>query len=97
MRRLFCASGFGRNYATLSRRPGSVNFPGAGFVPPHLTRVATGTRSLIIWIDAQLSPALTSWIATNFSIECQAVRELGFLGAKDRQIFDAAREADAVA
>ncbi len=51
---------------------------------------------MIIWIDAQLSPALTSWIATNFSIECHAVRELGFLVAKDRQIFDAARKAEVV-
>jgi len=51
---------------------------------------------LIIWIDAQLSPALASWIPTNFGIECQPVRELGLLGAKDRQIFQAARDAEAV-
>jgi predicted nuclease of predicted toxin-antitoxin system len=51
---------------------------------------------LIIWSDAQLSPALASWITVNFSIECHAVRELGLLGAKDRQIFQAAREAEAV-
>ncbi|MBI2999698.1 MAG: DUF5615 family PIN-like protein [Deltaproteobacteria bacterium] len=48
---------------------------------------------MIIWIDAQLSPALASWIPTNFGIDCQPVRELGLLGAKDRQIFQAARDA----
>jgi predicted nuclease of predicted toxin-antitoxin system len=51
---------------------------------------------LTIWIDAQLSPALASWITANFSIECHAIRDLGLLGAKDRQIFQAAREAEAV-
>ena len=51
---------------------------------------------MIIWIDAQLSPALASWISTNFSIECHTVRELRLLGAKDRQIFQAAREAKAI-
>ena len=51
---------------------------------------------MIIWIDAQLSPALASWITTNFSIKCHTVRELGLLGAKDRQIFQAAREAEVV-
>lgn len=51
---------------------------------------------MIIWIDAQLSPALASWIPTNFGIESHPVRELGLLGAKDRQIFQAARDAEAV-
>jgi len=51
---------------------------------------------LTIWIDAQLSPALASWITTNFSIECHAIRELDLLGAKDRQIFHAARQAEAI-
>lgn len=51
---------------------------------------------MIIWIDAQLSPALAFWIPENFGIECQPVRELGLLGAKDRQIFQAARDAEAV-
>jgi predicted nuclease of predicted toxin-antitoxin system len=51
---------------------------------------------LIIWIDAQLSPVLASWITTNFSIECRAIRKLGLLGAKDRQIFHAARQAEAI-
>ena len=51
---------------------------------------------MIIWIDAQLSPALASWISANFSIECHTVRELRLLGAKDRQIFQAACEAKAI-
>ena len=51
---------------------------------------------MILWIDAQLSPTLAPWIATNYGIETHAVRELGLHGAKDARIFQAAREAGAV-
>jgi predicted nuclease of predicted toxin-antitoxin system len=51
---------------------------------------------LIIWIDAQLSPALAPWITATFGIESHAVREFGLHRAKDRPIFQAARDADAV-
>jgi len=49
-----------------------------------------------IWLDAQISPALASWVATTFGCECQSVRELGLRDATDTLIFSAARLANAV-
>ena len=51
---------------------------------------------MILWIDAQLSPALTSWISDTFGVTAHAVRDLGLREAKDLAIFHAAREAGAV-
>jgi len=51
---------------------------------------------LIIWIDAQLSPALAPWITANFGVESHAVQELGLHRARDSPIFQAARDAEAV-
>ncbi len=51
---------------------------------------------MILWIDAQLSPALARWIRETFDIETQAVRDVGLRNAKDPVIFQAAREAKAV-
>lgn len=51
---------------------------------------------MIVWIDAQLSPALAPWLSEEFGVEARAVRELGLRDAKDHQIFTAARDADAV-
>ena len=55
-----------------------------------------GARRLIIWVDAQLSPALAPWLAQEFGVESFSVRFLGLVLAKDRQIFEAAREAKVV-
>jgi predicted nuclease of predicted toxin-antitoxin system len=51
---------------------------------------------LILWIDAQLAPALARWIRETFLIEAHAVRDLGLRNAKDHVIFHAARGAGAV-
>ena len=51
---------------------------------------------MIIWIDAQLSPALAPWIKATFGIESHAVREFGLHRAKDPPIYQAARDAEAV-
>jgi len=51
---------------------------------------------VILWIDAQLSPALARWIRDTFQIEAWAVRDLGLRNAKDPVIFNAAREAGVV-
>ena len=51
---------------------------------------------MILWIDAQLSPALAPWIAERFKIEAFSVKYLGYRDANDRQIFHAARDAGAV-
>jgi predicted nuclease of predicted toxin-antitoxin system len=51
---------------------------------------------MVIWIDAQLSPAIAPWLAGNFSLSASALRDLGLRDATDRAIFVAARSAAAV-
>jgi predicted nuclease of predicted toxin-antitoxin system len=52
---------------------------------------------VILWIDAQLSPALANWITEQFTpIQALPVRELGLRNAEDREIFAQARSAGAV-
>ncbi|MBA3951912.1 MAG: DUF5615 family PIN-like protein [Rubrobacter sp.] len=51
---------------------------------------------MIVWIDAQLSPYLAPWLSSECGVEARAVRDLGLREAGDREIFLAAREADAV-
>ncbi len=45
-----------------------------------------------VWLDAQLSPALCSWLETEFGVEAVAVRDLDLVKAEDADIFMAARE-----
>jgi predicted nuclease of predicted toxin-antitoxin system len=49
-----------------------------------------------IWIDAQLSPSISSWIEYTFKIEAFGVGSVGLRNAEDLQIFRAARLANAV-
>ena len=49
-----------------------------------------------IWLDAQLSPALARWLCLQFGVEAVAVRDLGLLQARDRDIFFKARAAGAI-
>jgi hypothetical protein len=51
---------------------------------------------MIIWLDAQLSPAIASWISSEFCVSAIAMRDLGLRDAKDQEIFSAARQANAV-
>lgn len=51
---------------------------------------------MILWIDAQLSPALAPWLQERFGVEAYSVRRLGYRDAEDPEIFRAAREAGAV-
>ena len=53
-----------------------------------------GTGRVIVWVDAQLSPALAPWLAQEFGVEAFSVRYLNLVRAKDPQIFHAAREAN---
>src|SRR5262249_51620985 len=55
-----------------------------------------GARGLIVWVDAQLSPALAPWLTATFEIEAYSAGYLGLRDAKDHEIFAAAREARAV-
>ena len=50
---------------------------------------------MIIWIDAQLSPSIATWIQSEFGIETFAMRALGLRDAEDLEIFNAAKSANA--
>jgi predicted nuclease of predicted toxin-antitoxin system len=49
-----------------------------------------------LWLDAQLSPRIARWIGADFALEALPLRELGLRDACDREIFFAARQADAI-
>jgi predicted nuclease of predicted toxin-antitoxin system len=50
----------------------------------------------MIWVDAQLSPALAGWLSGELHYPAQAVRDLGLHLVSDEEIFRAARQANAV-
>lgn len=50
----------------------------------------------MIWLDAQLSPALAYWIYQELGISCLAVRDIGLRDAEGTVIFDKARTANAI-
>jgi predicted nuclease of predicted toxin-antitoxin system len=45
-----------------------------------------------LWLDAQLSPALCSWLEADFGLVATPIRDLGLLHAEDQEIFLSARE-----
>lgn len=49
-----------------------------------------------LWLDAQFSPALAQWMSRELNTEAVAVRNLGLRDAKDIEIFQRAKEVDAV-
>lgn len=51
---------------------------------------------MVIWVDAQLSPAIAAWLTENYALIAHAVRDLGLCEAADRAIFLAARSASVV-
>lgn len=51
---------------------------------------------MIIWIDAQLSPALARWLREEFQITAIAIKDLGLRDATDEEIFAAVRKNSAV-
>lgn len=50
----------------------------------------------MIWVDAHISPAVAKWITTELGEPAQSVRDLGLRNAKDKDIFAAARQAQAI-
>ncbi len=50
----------------------------------------------MIWIDAQMSPAIAVWITANLSVTALAVRDVGLRDAEDAEIFLEARKQSAV-
>jgi predicted nuclease of predicted toxin-antitoxin system len=51
---------------------------------------------MIIWIDVQMSPAIAAWIGSNFALNAIAIRDLGLRDAEDKEIFEAARQENAI-
>jgi len=49
-----------------------------------------------IWIDAQLSPLIASWIKNKFNIETTPVRDLGLRDATDKEIYSRAKVEDII-
>jgi len=49
-----------------------------------------------IWVDAQMSPAIATWISSNYAVSAVAIRDLGLWDAEDKKIFEAARQEKAV-
>lgn len=41
---------------------------------------------MTVWVDAQLSPRLASWLQESFEIEAVALRDLGLRDAEDSDI-----------
>ena len=50
----------------------------------------------MIWVDAQISPTVAKWISAELGESAQSVRDLGLRNAKDKDIFAAARQAQAI-
>ncbi|MGP1385905.1 MAG: DUF5615 family PIN-like protein [Thainema sp.] len=46
---------------------------------------------MTIWIDAQLSPAIATWINSTFGVTALALRDIGLRDAEDPEIFEAAK------
>jgi predicted nuclease of predicted toxin-antitoxin system len=51
---------------------------------------------MIIWVDAQMSPAIAAWVSSNFPVSAVAIRDLGLRDAEDQDIFQAAKRENAV-
>lgn len=51
---------------------------------------------MIVWINAQLSPAIAVWITDTLGVPAVALRDLGLRDATDHQIFIAARQEQAI-
>ena len=43
------------------------------------------------WVDAQLPPALASWLSAQFNVDARSLRDIGLRDAQDMEIFLAAQ------
>jgi len=55
---------------------------------PEPAAALSGRR---VWVDAQLPPALARWLAQEYGVDAAHVNDVGYLGADDPVIFEAAR------
>ena len=51
---------------------------------------------MLVWLDAQLPPALAPWLRSDLGLDATTLKGLGLRDADDRDIFLAARAAGAV-
>lgn len=51
---------------------------------------------MILWLDAQLSPQLATWLNAHFTLTALALRDLGLHDADDETIFHMARAQRAI-
>ena len=51
---------------------------------------------MIIWLDAHLSPGIAVWITGTFDIKAYALRDVGLRDAEDSEIFEAAKDQEAI-
>jgi predicted nuclease of predicted toxin-antitoxin system len=51
---------------------------------------------MTIWIDAQLSPAIATWITNTFGVTAIALRDIGMRDAEDQEIFELAKAQEAI-
>ena len=51
---------------------------------------------MTIWVDAQLSPEIATWITATFQIRAHALRDLGLRDATDLLIFRTAAQAGTI-
>ena len=58
---------------------------------PEGTGPAAALVGRRVWVDAQLPPALARWLAQEYSVDAAHVNDIGYLGADDPVIFEAAR------
>ena len=58
--------------------------------------MAAETPPLLVWVDAQLPPSLARWLHPLGTAQIVHVADLGLLTAEDLEIFQKARDADAV-
>ena len=51
---------------------------------------------MIYWNDAQLPPAIATWLVEKFGVNAIALRDVGLRDAEDTEIFNAAKLANAI-
>lgn len=51
---------------------------------------------MTVWLDAQLSPLIASWIQDKYNVSCIPIRDLGLKDAADMKIFNEAKKANAI-
>lgn len=76
-------------------RPWTRRYPGLLAVRGATSQPWT-IGCVIYWIDAQLPPLIANWLSETFNNEAYGLRDLQLRDAEDMEIFQAARQRNAV-